>query len=559
MSAATLERPSGHVLLLGVTTTTVRLAEELRKAGQQVVVLAAGPDGEYDDDLVRLGARVSRCRRLDEADLRDAGVVGARCVVVLGSDDVRAVQLALLVEEIAPGVRLVLEMSKPELGRRLEPLLGECVILSSAELAAPSIVAAALESSEVQTFELAGRSVVAGSRTRVGGEQLAVLGSTTAVGDAALLPSEGDLVLGTAVVPGSATRVRTSGLVGALGRTVDRKVRVVLIGLVLLILASAVWFRANGVGWWQALYLALTQSTATGVDVELEAMPLVPRFGAVVIQLFGLTLSAGITAVLVDLLVTSRLAALTGGVRGRPRHHVVVCGLGRIGTSVLQRLHDRNVAVVGVERDEEGPGVRRARQLRVPVVVAEGTDAAALETAGLARADVVLALTDNDAANLEIAMVAKEANPRVRVVTRLFDHALAARVERVLDLGPTRSVSVLAAPAFAAAALGRHSETVFPVGRRVLIFTELTVGSQVQLADGTRAATLSRPGAVQLLAVQQRGGAWRWDVGGEELHPGDRVALVATRTGLAGLLSARPGDGPEAVQAGATGEGEDGR
>lgn len=537
----TPDRREDHVVVVGATSTAVRLAEELQKSGEHVVVLSRSDD-DHDDELVEAGAEVQQVRRVGEAELREAGATRARCVVVLGADDVNVIRVALMVEEICPGVRLVLEMDNPALARRLEPLLGECVLLSSAEIAAPSIVAAALESSEVETFELAGRSVVAGARDRVGGELLAVLGDTGRVGTDALLPDAGDLVLGTEIVGRAGGSVRTSGLPGALRRTFDRRLRWVLLGLVALILASVAYFKLNGVGWWQALYLALTTSTQTGVDVEVEALPLLARFGAVVIQLFGLTLSAGITAVVVDLLLTSRLAALTGGVRGKPRHHVVVCGLGRIGTSVMLRLHDRRVAVVAVERDEDGLGVRRARQLKVPVVIAEGTDTAALEVAGIDRADVVLALTDDDAANLEIALVAKEVNPRVRVVTRLFDHALAARVERTLDLGPTRSVSVLAAPAFAAATLGRHAETIFPVGRRVLIFTELTVPGE--LGGTLPASGVERPGLVRLLAVQRAGAGWSWQRDDAPLAAGDRVAVVATRTGLAELLSRLHGADP---------------
>ncbi|SDE20476.1 NAD(P)-binding protein [Auraticoccus monumenti] len=538
----TPDRHEDHVVVVGATSTAVRLAEELQKSGERVVALTRVGDDDHDDELAEAGARVLPVRRVGEAELREAGAPRARCVVVLGADDVNVIRVALMVEEMCPGVRLVLEMANPDLARRLEPLLGECVVLSAAEIAAPSIVAAALESSEVETFELAGRPVVAGARDRVGGELLAVLGDTTRVGTDALLPVDGDLVLGTEIIGRAGGSVRTTGLPGALRRTFDRRLRWVLLGLVALIAASAAYFRLNGVGWWQALYLALTTSTQTGVDVEVEALPLVARFGAVVIQLFGLTLSAGITAVVVDLLVTSRLAALTGGVRGKPRHHVVVCGLGRIGTSVMLRLHERRVAVVAVERDEDGLGVRRARQLKVPVVIAEGTDTAALEVAGIDRADVVLALTDDDAANLEIALVAKEVNPRVRVVTRLFDHALAARVERTMDLGPTRSVSVLAAPAFAAATLGRHSETIFPVGRRVLIFTELTITDE--LGGTLPPSVVERPGLVRLLAVQRPGGVWSWRPDDTPLSAGDRLAVAATRTGLAELLSRLHGADP---------------
>lgn len=509
---------SGHVVVVGATSTAVRMLEEFAAAAVPAVVLDVGRPDAHLEELTGLDAelvQVRRVTRLDAEALGGADLARARCLVVLGADDVEVVQLALLVEELQPGLRMVLEMENPQLGRRLEPLLGECTVLSSAQLAAPSFVAAAIASSEVQTFEIGGRLVVAGPTDRVGGERLAVLTDS-------LLDQRTDLVLGTTVVGSSTGTVRPAGIVGAVRRTLDRRVRLVLLGLAILIVVSAAYFRLIGLDWWHAWYLALTQSTQTGVDNEVEGLSLVAKFGAVAIQLMGLVLSAGVTAVIVDLLVTSRLAALTGGVRGRPRHHVVVCGLGRIGTSVVARLVARGVAVVAIERDENGLGVRRARQLKVPVVIAEGTDSAALETAGLERADVLLALTDNDAANLEIALVAKEVNASIRVVTRLFDDDLAGRIERTLGLGPTRSVSAVAAPAFAAAALGRDIETVLPVGRRVLVFAEVA---------------LRRPGPVpavagaQVLAVRTTRG-WNWSPQDVEADTGDLVAVAASRRGL---------------------------
>lgn len=155
------------------------------------------------------------------------------------------------------------------------------------------------------------------------------------------------------------------------------------------------------------------------------------------IELFGLILSSGTTAVIVDALISARIAAITGGVRGRPRHHVVVCGLGRIGTSVAERLKARGVPAVAIESQEDAPGVLRARQLNIPVIGAMSGDASAQQLAGITRADAVLAVTDDEAVNLEIALVAKNADPCVRVVARLFDHDLANRVERRLRLGPT--------------------------------------------------------------------------------------------------------------------------
>ena len=218
-------------------------------------------------------------------------------------------------------------------------------------------------------------------------------------------------------------------------------------------------------------------------------------------------------------MISARLAAITGGVRGKPRHHVVVCGLGRVGTAAAARLKARGVPVVAIERHEDAVGVLQARQLKIPVIIAPASDASALEIAGIGRADAVLAVTDDEAVNLEIALVAKNANPGVRVVARLFDHDLAGRVERRLQLGATRSVSMLAAPAFAAAALGRRREVIFPIGRRVLLFTEITVSGR-STAPGT---------LISKLEERARAGSW----------PGRRLR-VTTGTGDRRITGSRP-------------------
>ena len=403
-----------------------------------------------------------------------------------------ALRLGLMIDELAPGLRIVIEMTNPRLGSRLTSLIGDCTLLSSAELAAPAFVAAALATPDTQSFEIAGRTVAAGPRHRIGGELLAIIGDTRRTGIDAVLPQDGgDLVLGTKLIGTARNGARTGGMLGAVSRIFDRRARLVMLGLAALILLSTLYFHIGGRDWLASLYLALTASTATGTG-DLSTLPLGFQFGALFIQLFGLVLSAGITAVIVDALIGARLAVILGGVRGKPRHHVVVCGLGRVGTAVAVRLQSRGVPVIAIERRGDAPGVLRARQLKIPVVVAAATNGSAQEVAGISRADAVLAVTDDEAVNLEIALVAKDANPSVRVVARVFDHDLASRAERRLQLGATRSVSMLAAPAFAAVALGRQQDVIFPVGRRVLLFTELTVSAS-SAAPGRSLRQLKEP------------------------------------------------------------------
>ncbi len=525
-----------HVVIIGASATTVRLVEELLRSGEQVLVLALqDAAAAVVTEIQSLGGQLISCHHVGEAELHRAGVDRAKSVVLLGEDDVFALRVALMVDELAPRARIVIEMSNPRLGNRLAELVGNCTLLSSAELAAPAFVAAALATTDTLTFEIGGRVVAAGPRERVAGQRLAVLGDSGRSGVDALLPSgDGDILLGTELVGRARSAARTSGLVGALSRAFDRRVRLVVIGLAALIVLSTLYFHLGGRDWLASLYLALTASTQTG-DGDLGELAFGFRFGAVLIQLFGLVLSAGVTAVIVDVLVSARLEALLGGVRGKPRHHVVVCGLGRVGTAVAVRLKARGVPVVAIERNEEAAGVLRARQLRIPVVIAPATDPSAQQIAGIARADAVLAVTDDEAANLEIALVAQDANPGVRVVARVFDHDLANRVERRLALGATRSVSMLAAPAFAAAALGRRREVILPIGRRVLLFTEITVDPAAS-ACGRALRELEEPGALRVLAWRSGSQQWRWERGDRRLQGSDRLAVVATRAGLARLL-----------------------
>lgn len=535
--------PDGHIVVVGSSSTAIRLVEELERAGERVMVLVVddkpvGTAAYPAQEMAESGAEILHVPQVREQELHRVHAARARAAVVLGFDDVVTTRVALMLEELNPELRLVLELSHPTFAERLSGLLGECEVLSGSQLAAPAFVAAAVSDGELRTFDLAGRSVTAGPVGRVGGEILTVLGDSRTAGIGGVLTEAGDTVLGTEAVAEPHRFVRRTGLWGAFVSVFDRRLRWVIAGLLLLMIGSVVYFRLVGeVTWLEALYLALTAATLTGIGDTAEELSLTTRFGGVIIQMVGLVLSSGITAVIVDALIKSRIGELTGGVRGRPRHHAILCGLGRIGTAVMNELHRQGIPVVAIERDSEARGVLRARQLKVPVIIAEANDSTVLRQAGIDAADALLAVTDDDAANLEIGLVAQEAHAGLRIVTRLFDHDLAGRVEGRLELGPTRSVSMVAAPAFAAAALGRRKEVVYSIGRRVLIFTELLIRADSAAADGIHTDEIAVPGAVRLLAVQRAGRAWDWTVAPGTLRAGDRVAIAATRGGLAQLIS----------------------
>lgn len=91
----------------------------------------------------------------------------------------------------------------------------------------------------------------------------------------------------------------------------------------------------------------------------------------------------------------------------------ILCGYGRFGRALYQRLKAEGVELVVVEAD---PG--RTGEPPGGVVKGRGTEAETLEQAHIDRAVGLVAGTDDDANNLSIMMTAKAMNPRLFLVAR---------------------------------------------------------------------------------------------------------------------------------------------
>ncbi|MFI5713709.1 NAD-binding protein [Kribbella sp. NPDC051620] len=540
------------VVVIGSDRTMLRVVTELVSSGEHVTAIV-NPDSRHYERIGELGAQVMGVRVISESVLRRAGIdtaddsaLSARALVLLDADDVRNVHTALTARDMDAKLRIVIQMVNPRLGGQLHELLGDCVVISGPSLAAPAFVADALEDDELTWVELGGRRMVAGPADLIRDPHLTRLADTTSSATPELLPTgssdpDGDIVLGTGVRPVWRTRdVRRAGWLMATRDILDRRVRTiaaVMAGLVIAGTALTHWI-AN-VEWIRALYLAAGAVTSAGIedDTFSNASPWA-KIAAVIVQLTGIVLMALLTAVIVDSLIGARLSRVIGGVRGRPRNHVVVCGLGTVGARVLEILVERGVAVVGVEQDEDAPGVQTAHRLRVPVIIGDSSNEETLRSAGVQRCQSVLAITNGDITNLESAMVVHELNPDARITMRMFDHDLAQRVERQLGLGHSRSVSMLVAPAIAAAVANRRSQTTVPAGRRVLLLTEVAVEPD-SVAVGKRLGELDETGGLRVLARLESGGPWDWAPAFDQVvQPGTRIAVAGTRSGLARLLLA---------------------
>jgi Trk K+ transport system NAD-binding subunit len=183
------------------------------------------------------------------------------------------------------------------------------------------------------------------------------------------------------------------------------------------------------------------------------------------------------------------------------------------------------------------------RALGIPVVVGDGPLADRMCAARAQHARAVVAVTSDDAVNLEAVLEARVLNPGVRAVIRLFDDDFARNVYATFGNVASRSVSYLAAPAFAAALMGREVLGTLSVFRHVLLIAELTAERGGALVGMSR-NEIEALGGLRVLAVRLKRAPdtyqWGYADRSRGLQVGDHVVVAATRSGLARLNTVTP-------------------
>ncbi len=165
--------------------------------------------------------------------------------------------------------------------------------------------------------------------------------------------------------------------------------------------------------------------------------------------------------------------------------HVIVCGVGKLGYRVTKQLLEFGQQVVAIEQDASKLFIGLVRELDVPVIIGNARLRDTLNKAGVERASAIVCCTQDDLANLDIALDAREANPGIKVVLRMFDDNLASKVEKGFGLRTAFSTSGLAAPAFAAAATRAHIDYSFFVGGTLLHVSQVNVDNHSPLVGMT--------------------------------------------------------------------------
>ena len=565
-----LPMTGNHFIVCGDGSLAYRIASELTsRYDEDVVVVLPDPAKNYGPQITALAdVTVLSHAALTSDVFVEAGIATARGLALVGSDDLVNFHAALRADELNPGLRIVVAAFNRRLGQHIRGFFRDCTVLSSSEMAAPSFVSAALGSPTPSHVRVSGRTLYvaryadvpaghavcglevpddpAGTTQLIPPNELPPVSPDSVSSDGASSDrassdgassdgGRGGLVLavadGTPRDPLTRRRHPVRASAGMLWRLAWNKFALVFAILLAAVIAGFCLLVARyPVS--NAVYLTVMDMTGSALTNPKLGGP--EKISQVVLTVDGMALIPLVTAIIVG-------ARLTGKIRGEPRPrggHIIVVGLGNVGTRVVGELHDLGYDVTCIDRDPEARGVALARRLSLPTVIGEAYLEEKLQAAGLETAAALVSVTSNDMVNLETALQARAMREDLRLVLRLGDDDLAQRVQKTLGNVISRSVSSMAAPAFAAALLEHLVLRTIAVGRHVLLIADVRVEAGSDIA-GRALAELEGDRLARVLALQVRGAQrFHWSPHhGYLLAAGDRVIVLATRAGLTRFLT----------------------
>ena len=206
---------------------------------------------------------------------------------------------------------------------------------------------------------------------------------------------------------------------------------------------------------------------------------------------------------------------------------IFVIGAGQVGSTIVEALHDEHeLTVVDVD------GARldaMSYRFDVTTLVGNGASRRTLQDGGVAEADLVIACTSRDEANIIAAMLAKKLAPDAKTIVRTTDvEYLEVWHERQLEVD-----FIVSSELETALAVSRHIGV--PAARQTDVFAE----GQVQIVEfdiqsGDAADVIGRPLREARLPEDARvasiirGGATILPAGTESIRVGDRIVVIGS-------------------------------
>ncbi|MDY7005766.1 MAG: NAD-binding protein [Cyanobacteriota bacterium] len=249
------------------------------------------------------------------------------------------------------------------------------------------------------------------------------------------------------------------------------------------------------------------------------------QFFSLIVTLVGIVFVALLNGLITERLLSTRFKFA----RRNPvptQDHVVIIGLGRVGQQVATLLQEFKQKLVAIS----STAIESDITPQIPLVT--GNIIKSLEKVNLATATGIIAVTNDEMLNLEVALMGYSVNPNIRLVIRTSEQRFSNNLAKLLPYSTFICNSAVVAEAFAGAAFGENILSLFRIDHQTVLVTEYNIEAGDTLNGLILAEIAYGYGVVTILYQKPPNESKLMPSDDIRLAVGDRLIVLATINGL---------------------------
>jgi voltage-gated potassium channel len=294
--------------------------------------------------------------------------------------------------------------------------------------------------------------------------------------------------------------------------------------------------------WFDSFYMVVITLSTVGYQ-EIWHLSFAGRLFNVALIVAGVALVLLLIGALTQALLEFELRKVFGRRRmerevANLKNHYIICGAGRVGSSVAHELARKPCAFVVIESAEK---LTAELDPRWPVVTGDASSEKVLRQAGIERARGLVAATTTDATNIYIVLTARSLKPDLKIIARASEESAEKHLK-------TAGADVVISP-YAAAGHRIAQSFLRPnvldfldiatahSGTLEMVIEEIKVGPQSPLAETTVGSSrIHHDFGIMILAIRRSDNEIRFNPHAQDaIRAGDYLIVMGEPGQLAKL------------------------
>lgn len=200
-----------------------------------------------------------------------------------------------------------------------------------------------------------------------------------------------------------------------------KKLLIAVVVLILFLLYGTIGFMfLEHFNFLEALWASVATLTTVGYFLN-KPVTLLGKIHALLLMILGVAGVAYAFGTIISILVEGQLSNDRGRKKMQKKiealhDHIIICGAGRVGGNVVDRLHREKIPLVVIDQKEKI--IENLQEKSIPCIAGDATKDEVLLKARIDKARGIVSALSSDAENVFVTLTCKELNPKVKVVAR---------------------------------------------------------------------------------------------------------------------------------------------